>query len=105
MNLRLIPLLNYAKHGLVEELESILSGEKTPEEKRVLFLDRIDQFTERFEEASGYKLAQAFFLPTADSLAYVLSHWIAGFVIGILEDTPDETLSSESPVYELYQEI
>ncbi|MBN2219908.1 MAG: hypothetical protein JW697_06495, partial [Kosmotogaceae bacterium] len=26
-------------------------------------------------------------------------------VIGILEDTPDETLSSESPVYELYQEI
>lgn len=105
MNLRLIPLLNYAKRGLVDELERILSGEETLEKKRTLFLDRIDTFTERFEEASGYKLAQAFFLPTADSLAYVLSHWIAGFVIGILEDAPDEILSSESLVYELYQEI
>lgn len=90
MNLKLIPFLYYIKYYLTAKLKKIaeesdgLIDEKTANK----LLEPIEDYTKEFERISGMKLEKAFFLSTVDSLSYVISHWIAGFMIRILEEIP-----------------
>jgi hypothetical protein len=90
MNLRLVSFIHYAKHKLPNRLEEVLSNSNlSKDEKKQKAFEILIEFKLEVEKESNMTLIEAFYLPTIDSLEFIISHWIVGFIIGFSEKKID----------------